>query len=273
MNNLIVQADIPGKMKENKMHGYFEQLYEDSKKEFMQYAKNTGADYLCIHAPKYKLHATYERFQIFEERFDGYDMILYADSDMIPVRNAPDIFKEYQDAAFAAFSEGSVFYGNNSELQKEFGLHSRMENIISRRMDKGYLQEEQKYLSNEWLENRYFNGGVFLIHKSARMTARSNGLEHCFKPYALYDLSAMNRLIYENKIPFTHLSYKYNGLFHFYSNELKAKVIKRSYFIHFCGPMKNLYAVLEQEFGHGWQNQDIPEHEICALLDKHAEII
>ena len=130
MKNLIVQVDIPGEVKENKMHGYYENLYDNSKERFMQYAKKNGADYLCIHTSKYPLHATYERFQIFGENFDCYDMILYVDCDIIPTKSAPNIFAEYSDVAFAAFSEGSVFYGNNKELQKEFNFNSRMENIL-----------------------------------------------------------------------------------------------------------------------------------------------
>lgn len=273
MKNLIVQVDIQGKCKENKMHGYFTDLYENSKQEFIYYAKKVNADYLCIHTQNYPLHATYERFQIFEEAFDNYDMILYVDCDIIPTHSAPNIFEEYSLAEFAAFSEGSVFYGNNRELQTEFNLNSRMENIINRRFQKGYIQEEQQYLSEDWLENTYFNGGVFLISKSARLKIRKAGMERYLKQYALYDQSSMNRMIYENNIPFTHLSYKYNGLFHFLDNPLKAKIIKSSYFVHFCGPMKNLYTILENEFGHNWQTKNISENDICAILDKKAEII
>lgn len=56
-------------------------------------------------------------------------------------------------------------------------------------------------------------------------------------------------------------------------NPLKAKIIKSSYFVHFCGPMKNLYTILENEFGHNWQTKNISENDICAILDKKAEII
>lgn len=273
MKNLIVQVDIPGEVKENKMHGYYENLYDNSKERFMQYAKKNGADYLCIHTSKYPLHATYERFQIFGENFDCYDMILYVDCDIIPTKSAPNIFAEYSDVAFAAFSEGSVFYGNNKELQKEFNFNSRMENIINRRIEKGYLQEEQKYLSEEWLENSYFNGGVFLINKSTRIALRKNGLKSYLQSYALFDQSAMNRMIYENDIPFSHLSYKYNGLFHFYDNRMKAKIIKNSYFIHFCGPMKNLYNALEKVIGNNWKDKRLSEEELLMVLDKNAEII
>lgn len=270
MRNLIVQVDILGTVKENKMHGYFSQLYDASKNGFMKYAKKYGADYMCIHAKQYPLHATYERFQIFEESFDGYDMILYVDCDIIPTQEAPNIFEEYAGVSFAAFSEGSVFYGNNKEIQKEFGLYGKMENIINRRLQKGYIQEEKEYLSDEWLENTYFNGGVFLISKDTRVKVREKGLDRYLKQYALYDQSAMNKMIYENNISFTHLSYKYNGLFHFYDNSIKAKIIKQSYFIHFCGPMKNLYVILENGLGYDWQNKIFSENEIYSLLEQEA---
>lgn len=273
MKNLIVQVDIQGKCNENKMHGYFTELYENSKHKFIRYAKKVNADYLCIHKQNYSLHPTYERFQLFEECFDNYDMILYVDCDIIPTQAAPNIFKEYSSSKFAAFSEGSVFYGNNNELQTEFNLNFRLENIIRRRFQKGYIQEEQQYLSEYWLENMYFNGGVFLVSKATRIKIRNAGLGRYLKEYALYDQSAMNRMIYENSIDFTHLSYKYNGLFHFFDNSLKAKIIKSSYFIHFCGPMKNLYNILVNEFGHNWQAANISENDICVILDKTAEII
>lgn len=273
MRNLIVQVDIPGKVTENVMHGYFEDLYETSKIEFSRYAKKIGADYLCIHYKRYSLHPTYERFQIFEEEFDKYDTILYVDYDIIPIRSSNNIFEEYKGKDFVAFSEGSVFYGNNKEIIDEFQVSGRMDNIIKRRMDKGYIQEESEYLTQEWLENNYFNGGVFLISQDARKKARKKGIDRYLKKFSLFDQSAMNKMICENNIPFTHLSYKYNGLFHFFSNEIKAKIINQSYFIHFCGPMKNIYVELEKQYGKEWYLLDLSEKAIYDIVSSSALII
>lgn len=273
MRNLVVQVDIPGKVTDNVMHGYFNKLYDTSKTEFAKYAKNIGADYLCIHCKRYSLHPTYERFQIFEEEFDQYDNILYLDCDIIPASNAKNIFEEYKENDFAAFSEGSVFYGNNKEISEEFKITGRMENIIKRRNDKGYTDEEGEYLSQEWLENTYFNGGVFIISQRTRKKVRERGLENYLRMFSLFDQSALNKMVYENNIPFTHLSYKYNGLFHFYSNEIKSKIISKSYFIHFCGPMKNIYDELTKEYGDDWFKKKLNEEKIFKVVTKAAQII
>jgi len=273
MRNLIVQVDIPGKVTDNVMHGYFDSLYETSKIQFAQYAKIVGADYLCIHCSRYPLHPTYERFQIFEEEFEQYDNILYVDCDIVPSADAKDIFREYEGKDFVAFSEGAVFYGNNKEISEKLKISGRMENIIKRRTDKGYIQEESQYLSNEWLENQYFNGGVFLVSKNARRIVRNAGLNNYLQAFSLFDQSAMNKMIFELNIPFTQLSYKFNGLFHFYDNEKKSKVISSSYFIHFCGPMKNIYNELVNVYGKEWFNCRLSQQEIMDVVVRCAAVI
>lgn len=270
MRNLIIQVDIPGKITDNVMHGYFNGLYETSKVQFIQYAKRVGADYLCIHCSRYPLHPTYERFQIFEEEFEQYENILYVDCDIVPSADAGDIFTEYEGKDFVAFSEGSVFYGNNKEISEEFQVSGRMENIIKRRMNKGYIQEESEYLSQEWFEHKYFNGGVFLVSKAARQKVRNAGLNNYLKYFSLFDQSAMNKMICELEIPFTHLSYKFNGMFHFYNNEIKSKIISQSYFIHFCGPMKNVYNELVNAYGNDWFRQSLSPEEILKIVSKCA---
>jgi len=275
MKNLIVQVDIPdsNNFNQNAMHGYFKDLYETSKKEFLNYAKRFHADYLCIHTKAYDLEPSYERFQIFENKFDHYDNILYVDCDVIPKIDSPDIFHEYGGKGFAAFSEGAAFYGNNKELKDEFGIKSELEAIIKRRERKGYIKGELQYLSKDWLENIYFNNGVFLIDKKSLETLRKIDIKKYVKPFVLYDQSAMNKMIFENDIAFHHLSYKYNGMFHYLDDRMKSKVIASSYFVHFCGPMKNIYKELTKEFGCDWFCKCLNEKRLYDMVHNSAVFI
>jgi len=93
------------------------------------------------------------------------------------------------------------------------------------------------------------------------------------KPFVLYDQSAMNKMIFENDIAFHHLSYKYNGMFHYLNDRMKTKVIASSYFVHFCGPMKNIYEELTKEFGCDWFCKCLNEKRLYDMVHNSAVFI
>ena len=71
-----------------------------SAKSFKGYAKKHYCDFIQITLPKLKYrHPTFERFDLWldDSWWDKYDQIMYVDSDVFALPDAPNIFEEYPD--------------------------------------------------------------------------------------------------------------------------------------------------------------------------------
>ncbi len=272
MRNLILQIDIPTAETRNMMLGYHGELYNTSRRLFSEYAKKVEADYLCLGYRTLELHPCFERFQLFEERFDVYDHILYVDCDIIPKTTAPNVFKQYENRGLCAFPEGGAFYGNNRDVDS-LTEGKRLENLIERRRQKGYIEKEREFLSQEWLENQYFNSGVMLVDQDTRKQARIQGVAPYIQDFGMYDQAAFNKLAYEQQLPFTPLSYVYNGLFHIYPPENMPQAIRSCHFIHYAGPMKNIFFEMTQKLGDFWNLEDLDSTALQQIIVEHAELL
>lgn len=149
-----------------------------------EYAKRIGVDYLYESNPRFvtklgPFSAHYGAFKpLFDERFDGYDFILFADTDIIPVRNLKENIFHY----FAS-------------LNKEVGLCEEWDQPEERKRVKGPIDSANdekwaKVIRDEWdikaprAENgllKVFNSGVVAYSSKGRTKARK-----CFLPFEEY---------------------------------------------------------------------------------------
>jgi hypothetical protein len=102
--NCIVQYFIDPYLYElpeyNKLLTNQQHLADLSAKSFKAYADKHNCDFIRITQPKIKhKHPTFERFDLWldDSWWDKYDQIMYTDSDVFALPNAPNIFKEYPD--------------------------------------------------------------------------------------------------------------------------------------------------------------------------------
>lgn len=250
--------------------GYHQDLYQDSISRFTNYAKSIEADYLCIHKGVTGLNPTYERFQLFEERFDIYDNILYVDADAIPKLNAPNIFDLCDGSSLYAYPEGGTIY-NNIDETRALTNGQPLSDVPSVHLA---APDEIKHLSQYWRENRYFNAGIAIYGKKARQQIRQLNLRsYMEKRFSLKDQSALNIIVEKHNIPYIPLSYKFNGIFSIYKDKnIVAKVLKSCHFVHFCSSTKNFYPILKKYAGDNWQLEELSELQILSAINEWHEI-
>lgn len=117
----------------------FQQVHALTKPRMVEYAKMIGAEYVTVDSSKHQIphFAKFEMFAMAADR--AYDKVLYVDADIYIKQTAPDIFDQYDSAAF-------------SELpHPEPGLVTKSTQWIRRMLDA------------DWPADRYFNTGVLVI--------------------------------------------------------------------------------------------------------------
>lgn len=149
-----------------------------------EHARRIGADYLYENNPRFvtslgPFSAHYGAFKpLFDERFDEYDFILFADTDIIPVRDLEESVFEY----FAS-------------LSREIGICEEWDQPEERKRAKGPIDSENdekwaRIIQDEWgikaprTESgllKVFNSGVVAYSSEGRAKAREN-----FLPFGEY---------------------------------------------------------------------------------------
>lgn len=127
-------------------------LVSISRKSFESYAEKIGVDFLHIDKPKlnYK-HPTFERFDLWLDNtwWQKYDQILYVDSDVFAMPDAPDVFETYPDLDTFKICESSGWQKGLKELS---GI-----------LEKISKQDQMKY---------GFQTGVFMLTKYSAQKMR-----------------------------------------------------------------------------------------------------
>jgi lipopolysaccharide biosynthesis glycosyltransferase len=180
LKTCILQVNVPGKI-EKCTHGfsYAPTLYAISNTSAARYAQRVGAQYV-VRTQKTVFpdrNATWERMCIFTDPvFDQYDVILYADSDLVFHDMTPDIFKvieEEPDNDLYACNDSSADHGNGG-----------------------------------------FNGGLFVIRRSGIDALRTTWHDACVQhaKHLNQDQKALNAMVAAAGIPVKLLSFHWNGV-------------------------------------------------------------
>jgi len=125
-----------------------------SARSFQSYADKHGHDFIRIEKKKLDFkHPTFERFDLWldDTWWEQYDEIMYTDSDVFAMPDAPDIFSEYPDGTSLKVCDYAKFQQAHS--QEHFD-----------NWHQGLLKE----CTIEECKQIGFQPGVFILSKSAR---------------------------------------------------------------------------------------------------------
>lgn len=174
-----------------------------------KYAEKCNADFIVILDPK-GLHIHYRILQ-FYELFDHYDRILSLDSDILIMKNTPDIFEE-------------VPYDKVGTILEDVG--SRKEDRQRR------LVKVQEKFGDIGLKSGYINTGVALFSKPHKVLFEPKTKEELWMDLG-YDDVLLSYLIYKNKIPIHELDFTWNHMSMFSENNSSSRFDSK--FIHYAG--------------------------------------
>ncbi len=203
MKNLIAQVCIPAtevKPENGQMHSYVPDLYQVCIDDAKEYAANIHAEYYLRDTYEWGkgLAPTYQRFALFDEKYDKYDNILYIDGDYAPIPNAPDIFELMESREEIWFATPDNKFNKDGEMKK----------TRKRCMDMHGIDHDFYY----------FNAGFFGMKREARQLIRENlpMFLEIFREVksGMYDQDWINRIVFDlmaNR--YCPLSIHWNGVF------------------------------------------------------------
>lgn len=153
MRNLIWQFHVDTKRSYDGVHR--KRMAMASAQTVALYAMKYGAEYEMAGHPRwwgngYHGGPAMERFQLLDEQFDVYDMIMYIDTDILISPEAPNIFEEYADATIA-------------------GLHQTHRRDITL-LEEGWLRNE--FPDPARYRASYVNGAILLMSRDFRQYLR-----------------------------------------------------------------------------------------------------
>jgi len=204
---------------------FYEEMAKSTHPLMERYAAKVNAEFIVISEPiialKTGLPTKYEKFQLYD-LFEIYDRILFVDTDIVILPNAPDVFNVVDPEHFGAVSEES-FSGAS--------------------LEKRVTQEQLGEL--DWIRP-YINSGVMVIPKSARdlfdynRTTLIHWAVGDFRknhPTLLNDQPYLSYHINKLHIKFQELSYRFNH------TRAMPNSHKRftSFFIHYSGGSGHRY--------------------------------
>lgn len=226
MKNLIAQVCIPVPKREVKvgkgnMHSYIPDLYQCCIDDAREYAANINAEYYLMNTYEWDKNftPTYQRFALFDEKYDEYDNILYIDGDYAPVPNAPDIFELMKSREEIWFATPDNKFNKDGEMKK----------MRKECMDKHNIDHEFYY----------FNAGFFGMKREARQLVRENLSKflEIFREVKseMHDQDWINRIVFELMAEkYCPLSKHWNGVF---------TLIGSNYGTHYAGHSKRLFSI------------------------------
>ena len=185
-----------------------------------RYADRAGADFVVIDRPRFGA-LYYEKFQLYD-LFPTYDRILYVDNDVLISPDSPDLFREVNEAEFAAASEETWSKSGvcKSAIFNELG------------------EVAWRY--------PYFNAGVMLASRAHRavfdpeyplLSQWANDRVRSMYPFQGDDQTYFNYRVNQLNLEMKDLTYVFN---HTRSIQ-NTKTRFRSWFIHYAGPSGHRY--------------------------------
>ena len=164
--NCIVQYFIDpfkySQPKYNKLLTNQQDLANLSAKSFKNYAGKYDCDFIRITKPKLNhIHPTFERFDLWLNPgwWENYDQIMYVDSDVFALPNAPNIFEEYPDLESFKVCEYPTFkdaqLGEQTDVfYKGLLLQCKLRTVIKKGFQTGVfiLTKKAVEVMKTWIE-------------------------------------------------------------------------------------------------------------------------
>ena len=220
MKNCIIQYFIDPAIYEdpdyNNLSREQDTLAHYSKTSFEKYAEKIGCDFKHITKPKINFkHPTFERFDLWLDNswWEQYDQIMYVDSDVYALPDAPNIFEEYKELDTLKVCESNKF--QNAGCQEHYD-----------NLQKGLLKE----IDIEIIKEKGFQPGVFILNK----TVVDQTLPYIkqYKELNTHDGDVLLWSVCKSDVKIQRLSWKYNYKRAYFMDAPKV------YFFHAMGQKK-----------------------------------
>jgi lipopolysaccharide biosynthesis glycosyltransferase len=207
------------------------QMYKCSLETIKYYAKKIGVDLIIqtkkkINHPQYVPHM--EKFNL-KEVLKKYERVLYLDNDIIITKNAPDIFKLYDD-------KNCVYMFNQAKIKSYNKSLSRIKELLNIDLDFWYKTGDR--LS-------YFNTGVILV---SRPNKDYFTIDKDYFNY-VYEQGYINYKLMRNKVKIKELDTKFNHLIKFYKD-------KDGYILHYITGLADREKILVEDFQGLFKNKN-----------------
>ena len=219
MRNLVIQYYID--IQKYTQPGYNNlkpsPIEEYSTHSFKQYCGKFDLDYCRITEPKINFkHPTWERFDLWTDPswWDRYEQIMYVDSDVVALPDAPNVFELYKDLDTFKFAR----YNRYRKMPVEIHASSNRDTIF-KDIDPAIIQKKR------------FQTGVFILTKKIAEAMLSTVKE--YSKCKVDDGQFLNWAVMHSGVPYTEMDLKFNVKNN--GQYIKYKI----YFMHCAGGKKH----------------------------------
>lgn len=217
MRKAIVQYYIDPRLYSNPDYNQLSKdqnaLANISSRSFEKYSEKIGADFHHITKPKLNyLHPTFERFDLWldDKWWQQYDQIMYVDSDVFALPDAPDIFEKYPDIENFKVCESKSWQKTKSK-------------------QKGLLKDK----SVEEINKYGFQTGVFILNQHVAEIMRPWISK--YKQLDDHDGNILNWCTIESRVPIKRMDWRFNFKKAYFNNQPPV------YFFHAQGLKKDTH--------------------------------
>ncbi len=229
-NVLLIQVNVPNEIKEKQGYlDYAPTIYSISNKNVREYADRIGCDYKLITECKYlpNHHPAWQRFGIFTNEYDKYNIIIYMDSDYITHAMTPnilDVIKNRPEEFFA------VVDGPESKMKEDPEYFNSGFFIIKRplinRLKKVYLQYADEYKDHYRVDQDALNAmRPIYFPNYCKLSSHWNGILAIKRPLFATHYCALRKRDFKASDYYRHETYKLNTL-----SEMSDSDIRSNYF-------------------------------------------
>ena len=219
MRNLVIQYYID--IQKYTQPGYNNlkpsPIEEYSTHSFKQYCGKFDLDYCRITEPKINFkHPTWERFDLWTDPswWGRYEQIMYVDSDVVALPDAPNVFELYKDLDTFKFAK----YDRYRKMPVEIHASSNRDTIF-------------KDIDPAIIQRKRFQTGVFILTKKIAEAMLSTVKE--YSKCKVDDGQFLNWAVMHSGVPYTEMDLKFNVKNN--GQYIKDKI----YFMHCAGGKKH----------------------------------
>ena len=219
MRNLVIQYYID--IQKYTQPGYNNlkpsPIEEYSTHSFKQYCGKFDLDYCRITEPKINFkHPTWERFDLWTDPswWGRYEQIMYVDSDVVALPDAPNVFELYKDLDTFKFAK----YDRYRKMPVEIHASSNRDTIF-------------KDIDPAIIQRKRFQTGVFILTKKIAEAMLSTVKE--YSKCEVDDGQFLNWAVMHSGVPYTEMDSKFNVKNN--GQYIKDKI----YFMHCAGGKKH----------------------------------
>jgi hypothetical protein len=196
MRNLVIQYYID--IQKYTQPGYNNlkpsPIEEYSTHSFKQYCGKFDLDYCRITEPKINFkHPTWERFDLWTDPswWGRYEQIMYVDSDVVALPDAPNVFELYKDLDTFKFAK----YDRYRKMPVEIHASSNRDTIF-------------KDIDPAIIQRKRFQTGVFILTKKIAEAMLSTVKE--YSKCEVDDGQFLNWAVMHSGVPYTEMDSKFN---------------------------------------------------------------